>query len=228
MLTLGRNILAWLFRHLLALVLILIILIVGRYVVPPAAAWLRAQTEAARGVPTQRSALAAAQERFDGWAEARGAEAEAQSQALPRAPDAMLRGRRAAIDRSIAAHRAARLSGGRLALAAASGDSDRLFGHYRAGAEIALLERERSLIDALLAARTARGGQTDLATRRRQAVAEVRASYAHWRAAADRVDALNRRPLAAARNLLCRTARPDVGCDNYRALEAARGERDAA
>ena len=48
MLTLGRNILAWLFRHLLALVLILIILIVGRYVVPPAAAWLRAQTEIGR------------------------------------------------------------------------------------------------------------------------------------------------------------------------------------
>ena len=228
MMTLGRNILVWVFRHLLTLVLILIILIVGRYVVPPAAAWLQAQAEAARTVPAQRSALAEARERFDDWAEARRGQLDAQSAALARAPEAGLRARRAGIDRSIAAQRTERLSGGQLALAAASGNSDRIFAHYRAGAETALLERERSLIDALLTARAARGDQADLATRRRQAVLEVRASYARWRVAADRVDVLNRRPLAGARNLLCRTVRPDVGCTNYRALEVARGERDAA
>lgn len=228
MMTLGRNLLVWVFRHLLALVLIVIILIVGNYLVPPAAAWLRAQAETARSVSAQRTALSAARERFDAWAEVRRREPQARSEALARAPDAGLRARRAEIDRSIAAQRRERLDGGRLALAAASGDSDRIFGHYRAGAEIALLERERSLIDALLAARTARGGEADLATRRRQAILEVRASHARWRAAADRVEALNRRPFAGARNLLCRTTRPRVGCTNYRALEAARAERDAA
>ena len=78
MMTLGRNILVWVFRHLLTLVLILIILIVGRYVVPPAAAWLQAQAEAARTVPAQRSALAEARGRFDGWAEARRGQLDAQ------------------------------------------------------------------------------------------------------------------------------------------------------
>ena len=34
--------------------------------------------------------------------------------------------------------------------------------------------------------------------------------------------------MAEARNFLCRTARPDVGCDNYRAMVAARQERDSA
>ncbi len=228
MMTLGRNLLVWVFRHLLALVLIVIILLVGRYVVPPAAAWLQAQAEAARSVSAQKSALSAARERFDAWAEVRRGEPRARSEALGRAPEAGLRAHRAEIDRSIVAQRRARLSGGQLALAAASGDSDRIFDHYRAGAEIALLERERSLVDALLAARTARGGQVDLATRRRQAIIEVGESHARWRAAADRVEALNRRPFAGARNLLCRTTRPRVGCTNYRALEAARAERDAA
>ena len=225
---LGRNLLAWVFRHLLALVLILLILIAGRYLVPPAAAWLAAQAEAARGVPAQRSALATARERFDAWAEVRRGEIAAQADTLSRTPVAGLRARRAAIDRSIEGQLQARLSGGQLALAAAGGDSDRIFAHYRAGAEIALLERERSLVDSLLAARSARGSQADLATRRRQAVLELRASYGRWRTAADRIQSLNRRPLAGARNFLCRTARPNVGCTHYRALEAARAERDAA
>ena len=222
---LGRNVLAWVFRHLLALVLILLILIAGRYLVPPAAAWLAAQAEAARGVPAQRSALAAARERFDAWAEARSGGIAAQADRLSRSPEAGLRTRRAAIDRAIGVQRQARLGGGQLALAAAGGDSDRIFAHYRAGAEIALLERERRYIDALLAAR---GGRAELANRRRAAIGQLRASHAQWRSAQQRVEALNRRPLAGARNFLCRTTRPNVGCNNYRALVAATAARDAA
>src|SRR5688572_21218867 len=114
MMTLGRNILVWVFRHLLALVLIVIILIVGRYLVPPAAAWLKAQGETARSVSAQRSALSAARERFDAWADVRRGEVDARSAALARSPEAGLHARRGEIERSIVAQRRARLGGGQL------------------------------------------------------------------------------------------------------------------
>ena len=112
--TLGRNILVWVFRHLLALVLIVIILIVGRYLVPPAAAWLKAQGETARSVSAQRSALSAARERFDAWADVRRGEVAPRSAALARSPEAGLHARRGEIERSIVAQRRARLGGGQL------------------------------------------------------------------------------------------------------------------
>ena len=228
MTSLARNILAWLFRHLIALGLILLILIVGRYALPPAVDWARAQIEAARSLPARRSAIAEAQARFEAWAGTRRAAAAAAGAKLAAMPEARLRARRGEIDPAIARQRRDRLGGTRLALAAAGGDGERIFGHYRAGAEIALLERERRLIDALLAVRTTEARQASLQARRRAAVERLRASHARWQAANARADALNRRPLAGPRNFVCRTARPVAGCDNYRALTAARAEREAA
>lgn len=224
MLSLGRNILVWVFRHLLALGLILLILIA----LPPIVSWLQAQNAASRAISTERSTLAEARARFDSWSAREQAVARGRVEAAARGSDLRLRARRAQIGRDIALQRSARLGGLQLGLAAAGGDADRVFGHYRAGATIALLEQERRYIDAILAARSARGGQADLRGRRLEAQRQVHASYARWRAAQDRVEALNRRPLAGARNFLCRTARPRIGCTNYRALAAARTERDAA
>ena len=228
MLTLGRNILAWLGRHFLALVLILIVLIAGRYALPPAKTWLESQWTAARTLPAQRSAFADAGAAFDAYARQRQAEAERAAAALAVQPETRLRTRRAAIGPAIAREQGARLSGGAFAMAAAQGDSAQVFAHYRAGAEIALLERERRYIDALLAAGSARERGADLDTRRAEAVRRLRASHARWAAARDRAAALDRRALAGPRNFICRNAAPGIGCRNYRALTAARAERDAA
>lgn len=225
MTNLGRIILAWLFRHLIALVLILLILIAGRYALPPAYRWVASELAAARGVPEQQASFAEARRRFELWAGERSAAARAQAAALPRLSPQALRARRSRIDAEIPRLRSARLGGAALAFAAAAGRSDRVFEHYRAGAEIALLERERRMIDALLAAGA---GRSSLQARRQAAAVQVRASYARWHAARRRVAELQRRPLAGPRNFLCRNARPAVGCDNYRALAAARRQRDAA
>ena len=228
MVNLGRIALAWIFRHLLALVLILLILIAGRYALPPAIDWVGAQVEAASALPARQQAFDDAAERFATWSDRRRVEAEAHAAGLARTAEAALRARRAEIAPLIAREREARLSGAGLALAAARGDPDAIVAHYRAGAEIALLERERRAIDALLAARTTRGRHADLRSRRLAAVRELHASRERWRGARDRAEALNRRPLAGPRNFLCRNARPTVGCDNYRALAAARAQQDAA
>ncbi|HEX8640656.1 MAG TPA: hypothetical protein VF704_05815 [Allosphingosinicella sp.] len=228
MMSLGRTVLVWIARHALALVLILLILIVGRYALAPAARWVKAELAAARGVPAQRAAYGDAQASFADYARSRRAEAEAATRALPSQADSALRQRLAAIDPAIERERGARLGTGQLALAAATGKGGRLFAHYRAGAEIALLERERRYIEALLAARAAGGAERDRAARRAEAVARLHASYAAWRAANERVQALNRRPLAPARNFVCRETRPRIGCENYRALAEAQARRDAA
>lgn len=225
--SLGRIVIVWIGRHLLALVLILIILIVGRYAFAPATGWLRAQYEESRSIPRQSQALAQAQAGFEHYSRRRRAEVERSTAALAQSPEAALRRRRGQIDGAIAREQAARLSGARLALAAASGNSDRIFAHYRAGTEIALLERERVYLDALLAASPG-GGQSSLQARRREAVARLHASYGRWRAASTREQALNRRTLAGPRNLLCRNTRPVIGCENFRAMAAARAERDSA
>jgi len=224
---LGRNIIVWIARHLLALVLILIILIIGRYAFEPATAWLRAQIEESRSAPRQSQALAEARFAFEQYSRRRQAQVEQSTRALARSPKEPLRRRRAQIDGAISREQAARLSGARLALAAAGGDSGRIFAHYRAGTEIALLNRERVYIDALLAVSPG-GGRASLEQRRRQAVDQLRASYRRWRAASERVRALNRRFMAGPRNLLCRNTRPVIGCENFRAMAAARAERDSA
>ncbi|MGZ8347646.1 MAG: hypothetical protein ACXWUP_11105, partial [Allosphingosinicella sp.] len=136
---LGRTIIVWIFRHLLALVLILIILIIGRYAFEPATDWLRAQIEESRSVPRQRQALVEVRDAFEQYSRRRQAEVERSTRALARSPEAPLRRRRAQIDGAIAREQAARLSGVQLALVAARGDSGRIFAHYRAGTEIALL-----------------------------------------------------------------------------------------
>jgi hypothetical protein len=225
---LGRLILVWLFRHLTALVLILVILIVGRYALPPAIDWARTELAAARTAPAQRSAHAEARERFDAWASERSAQARADAAGFPSLTEVQLRARRARIEPALVEQRTLQLSGAHLALAAAGGRTDRIFAHYRAGAEIALLGREREAIDALLAIRGVEDDAANLQARRAGAVRELHESHRRWSAAHDRVRALERRPLADARNLLCRTARPAIGCDNYRALVVARVERDSA
>ena len=65
MTNLFRNVLAWIFRHLIALVLILIILIAGRYALPPAIDWIGEQAEAARALPEAERAYAEATDRFE-------------------------------------------------------------------------------------------------------------------------------------------------------------------
>ena len=228
MIRIGRLVLHWIGRHLLALVLILLILIAGRYAWEPARDWLKGQSEAARALPAARTAYAEASAEFDAYARTRQAEAERMAGELARAPEAALRARRSRIDPAIVEAQRDRLATAQLAMAAASGRSDRSFAHYRAGAEVELLERERRAIDATLAARTAQDRRTSLQARRAAAIRQLRASHRQWLAARDRAQALNRRPLAGPRNLLCRTARPPVGCDNYRALAQARAQMDAA
>ncbi|WP_129792341.1 hypothetical protein [Sphingosinicella sp. CPCC 101087] len=228
MLNLGRNVLVWIVRHLLALALIVLVLIAGRYALPPAKAWLETQYAAARALPEQQAAYADARAAFEAYARDRAAEAEKATAALADQPEARLRARRAAIGPAISARQAEKLSGRALALAAASGDSDRIFAHFRAGAEIALLERERRYIDGLLAAGSARQRRQDLATRRAEAEQRLHASYARWSAARERAEAFDRRALAGPRNFICRNAAPTFGCRNYRALQAARAQRGAA
>ena len=223
-----RNLVLWLARHMLALLLILLILIVGRYALPPALDWLAAQSVEARDVPRQQATLAEVQQRFAAWSAQRRAQAERETLALAQAPVPALQARRTRIGEIVSARERERLGTAQLALAAAGGDTQRVLGHYRAGAEIALLGRERDYIDALLNARAADGQGQDLRSRRARAVAVMQASRERWEAASARVEALERRPLAQARNLLCRTARPGVGCNNYRALVQARSERDRA
>jgi len=224
---LGRSLIVWFSKHLLALILILLVLIVGRYAFGPASAWLRSQTEAARTLPAQNAAFSEALHAFEEYARRRQAQVEIRTRALRRSPEDQLRRRRSEIEGAIARQEAARLSGMQLALAAANGNSASIFGHYRAGTEIALLQRERAYIDTLLAV-SLRGDRSDLAARRRQAVEQLRTSHARWLAANERVRVLNRRFLAGPRNFVCRSARPALGCQNYRALAAARAERDAA
>lgn len=228
MTNLFRNVLAWIFRHFIALVLILIILIAGRYALPPAIDWIGEQAEAARALPEAERAYAEATDRFESWTDTRRAEAVERTRALARAPEPVLRTRRAAIAPALDEARGARLGGAGLALAAARGDGDRIFAHYRAGAEIALLERERHYIDALLAARSVEGRRASLSQRRNAALLAMQAARARWRDANARAETLGARPLAGPRNFLCRNANPAVGCDNYRALVAARAAREAA
>src|SRR5690606_5589034 len=111
------------------------------------------------------------------------AEAQRTAAELAEASAAALRARRAGIDPAIAQARAAQLGTADLALAAARGDAEAIFGHYRAGVEVALLERERGYIDALLAARAARREQAGLDARRAEATRRLEDSHARWAAA---------------------------------------------
>ncbi len=224
----GRFILAWAARHVLALLLIILILLAARLVFPTAKAWLGEQVRVARTAPAQQSAFAEARNRFDRYAVTRQADAEAAIERLRGAPDPILRQRRAAIGRTMAREEKATLTIAQLAIAAAKGDGERIFRHYRAQAEIELLRREMRVIDALLAARAAERERATLAERRSEAVMELNASRMRWQAAREKVTVLERRPLASARNFVCRNAPLAVGCQNYRALSAARAEMEGA
>ena len=224
----GRAILVWAARHVLALVLIVLILVAARIAFPPAKAWVQEQVRAARAAPARETALAEARDRFDRYAAARQLEAERRLESLRRAPEGILRQRRAAAVQAIAEEEQARLGNAELALAAATGNGETIFRHYRAGAEIGLLQREIGAIDALLASRASERRRASLAQQREQAVEELKASRLRWQAARHKVQALNRRPLASARNFVCRNAPMSVGCRNYRALASAVAEMEAA
>ena len=218
---LGLLILSWIARHAFALVIIVVILLVARHAAPPAAEWLRTQSQALRTVPEQQEAYSDASRGFEAYAARRGAEADNAAAALARSTEERLRAHRDALAPRIARHQAAQLTGAELALAAARGDSAALLRHYRAKTEQALLERERLHVDALLAARTAQD-------QRRAAVEQLRASHQDWLAAKREADRLDRRFLAGPRNAFCRVSPLEVRCENYRALTAARRRMETA
>ena len=218
---LGPVVLSWIARNAGALALIILILLVARHIAPPVADWIGTQSRTLRTLPAQEAAYTEASRTFEAYASRRRAQADQAGAALARSTDARLRARREAIGPIIAGQQAARLDTTRLALAAARGDSEALFAHYRAAAEIALLDRERRQIDALLSVRAAQ-------TQRAMSAEEVRTSYEEWRRARARVQRLESRFMARPRNALCRVSPFDVGCDNYRALVAAQRDAEAA
>ncbi len=225
---LGRLLVIWTARHMLALLLIILILVAARYAVPPITLWVQEQVRIARTGPVQRAALTRALEDYERYAAARQVAAERRSESLRRAPEAMLRSRHAAIPPAIAREEEATLTGSELALAGVRGDPQSIFNHYRARAEIGLLRREMQAIDTLLAARVADRSRASLAQRRLQAVQQLDASRARWLAAREQAQVLNRRPLAPARNYVCQNAPLGVGCENYRALTRANEAMEAA
>jgi hypothetical protein len=209
-------------------VVIIAILIMGRHLAEPSLRWLGEQSRALRTVPAQQAAYADAQRGFTAYAARRQAEAQDAFQALARSTEGQLRARREGIAPRIARERGARLSPPQLALAAARGDSQSILDHYRAGAEIALLEQEARQIDALLRARMAEREQLRLGEQRQAAVRQLRTSHEDWLTARRRVERLEGRAFADARNTFCRVSPLDVGCRNYQALVAARREMEAA
>jgi hypothetical protein len=217
----GRLIASWIARTAFALVLIVLILIVARHLAGPAGDWIGAQSRTLRTVPAQQAAYAEASEGFQAYAARRRVEARVEAAALARSGEGQLRAREQAIGPEIARQSAARISAGELAVAAARGDSSAVLDHYRAEAEIALLERERLAIQTLLSARTER---LQLDEQRRAAVLQLRASHAEFLDARARAERLERRFMAEARNSFCQVSPLEVGCNNYRALVAARAE----
>lgn len=223
-----RLLLIWTARHLLALLLIILILLAARFAVPPAAEWLQEQIRIARTAPVQSATLSRALSDYGRYAAARKIEGEKATQALRNAPEALLRARRASIEAAIPSQDKATLSKAQLALAGVRGDSRSIFDHYRAQAEVGLLRREARIIDALLATRAADRDRATLAERRRRAVQQFNASRAEWQAAREQARALDRRPLAPARNFICQSAPLGVGCENYRTLTRANARMQAA
>ena len=224
----GFAILTWAARHAFALVLIVLLLLAARHLAGPATAWLGAQSEALRAIPAQQAAYAEASRAFKPYAERRGAEANAQAAELAGRSEVQLRARQAALEPEIARQMALQFSPPQLALAAARGDGGAVFTHYRAQAEVALLQRERRYIAALLSARTAERERLSLDDRRRAARAQLDASHQQRLAAQQRIERLESRFMADARNSFCRLSPLDVGCTNYRALVAARREMGSA
>ncbi|MBW3558586.1 MAG: hypothetical protein KY449_02285 [Proteobacteria bacterium] len=224
----GPVILAWIARNAFALLLIVLILLVARHVAGPTAEWLGAQSRALRTVPAQQAAYAQALRGYDAYAARRGAEADRAAEALARSTEAQLRARREALGPIIARQEAAQLSGAQLALAAARGNGEAVLEHYRAQAEVALLQQERRGINALLDARTVQRESLRLQAQRRAAVEQLRTSHQDWLAARRRAEQLQSRFLAGPRNSFCRRSPLELGCDNYRALVVARREMEAA
>lgn len=225
---LGRGLLIWTARHMLALLLIILILVAARYTIPAVSVWVQEQVRIARTAPVQRDALTRALDAYERYASVRQVEADRTIERLRRAPEAMLRSRRAAIPPAIAREEEATLTRPELALAGVRGDAEGIFNHYRGQAEIGLLRREMQVIDSLLAARAVDRSRASLAQRRLQAVQQLAASRAGWLAAREQVRVLNRRPLAPARNYVCRNAPLGVRCENYRALTRANAAMEAA
>lgn len=218
----GPAVLLWILRTALALGLIILILLLARHVAPPVTGWIGTQAHALRTVPAQQATYAEAARSFEVYAADRRSGLEQALASLTGSSQAELRARRERIGPALARQEAALLSPAALALAAARGDAGTILSHYRAGAEIELLRRERQQIDALLAATEAGGEGLSLENRRHAAIERQRASHLAWLAARGRVEQLQSRPLAAARDAVCRVNLLDIGCDNYRALVAAR------
>jgi hypothetical protein len=221
---LGVLIVSWIARNAFALILIIAILLAARHLAGPAAEWLGVHTRALRTVPAQQATYTEASRAFELYAGQRREEADSAVAALARSGEAQLRARREVITQEAARQQAARSSPAELAVAAARGDTDAVLRHYRAEAEVALLERERRAIDALLAERQ----RVELQAQRRAAVLQLRTSHADWLSARERAQRLESRFLAGPRNTFCELSPLGVGCDNYRALVAARADMEVA
>ncbi len=215
MLTLAR----WLSRHawraLVSLVVIVLILIAGSVAIP----WAKAEWRHARTLATQTDTLAEARARI-GAVERRVPSAAE----LARLGDEALAERRAALARQREAADARRLGEAQLLAAAASGETDRIAAHGRAGVELAAIDAEDAALRTVQAQRqVGRARQAALA-------ANLRAQRL-----AERERQLSAVEFAEQRTALCRALGTPEACSRVRelnrvqaALARARQERDAA
>jgi hypothetical protein len=225
---LGAVILAWIARNAFALILIVLMLLAARYVAPPAGEWFADQWRIVRTASVQKAAYAEAARDLEVYGARRRAEADGWGAALARSTEAQLHRQRATVAPRIARQEASRLSPAQLAVAAARGDSKAIFGHYRAEMEVALLAQERDHLDALLSARAAQREGLRLQAQRRAALEHLSSSHNDWLTARRTYERLQARFMAGPRNAFCRASPLDLGCDNYRALRAARRAMDVA
>lgn len=223
-----RALIRWSARHALSLVVIVLVLIVGRYVLQPAFTWLKAEARQSEALPRQRATYDDALRRYRAYAAIRLSALQEESSELAGRSVEALRARQADIPAEIRRRQQERLGRARLAFAGISGDGDAVFRHYRAGAEISLLEHERRSIETLLLARDRAAREDMLGKQRKAELARMTASRRTWNAARERAAALDSRPLAGARNAFCRRSPLTVGCENYRALMKARRVMQAA
>lgn len=225
MVRVGRAIWGGIFRAAVALALIVGILLAAKHLAPPLGRWIGAQSESLRTLPAQQNAYADATQRFGDYARERRRQTAPAPAELRRRPDSALRARLMEIDEGLRHQAGATLSPAALAIAAARGDSDKLFAHYRAQAETTLLEAERQQIEALLSVR--RDGFS-LQRQRASALAELQASHGDWKRADIQVRSLQSRFMAPQRDAVCRVNPFDVGCEHHRALQNALERRSRA
>lgn len=233
----------WTGKHLVALVLILAILLLGKYAWEPGRAWVNSQVEAARAIPEKREGLSrsvAKSDRslrtlaqvlveFEQFVADRQAELKSQATRLSQQPGNTLRKRRRDIEPAITEQEKMRLTPTQLAWAVATANSTKLSAHYRAGVEIALLKRERLYIEHLIRASAFNARKlADFTSRRRAAVGKHNEILGEVREAEAEQEKLSNVRFAEQRDAVCRLSPLRLGCERYRDLEAAESAETAA